>query len=43
MKTLVPLVVACFALAACNTTAPQALAPPTPGSVAVTPGGLPIA
>ena len=39
MKTLAPLVVACFALAACNTPAPQASAPP-PGSVAVTPPGF---
>jgi hypothetical protein len=35
MKTLVPLAVACFALAACN-----APAPPAPGSVAVTPPGF---
>jgi curli biogenesis system outer membrane secretion channel CsgG len=40
MKTLVPLVVACFALTACNAPAPQASAPPTPGSVAVTPPGF---
>jgi hypothetical protein len=39
MKTLAPLVVACFALAACNAPAPQASAPP-PGSVAVTPPGF---
>ena len=30
MKMLAPLVVACFALAACNAPAPQASAPPTP-------------
>jgi hypothetical protein len=35
MKTLFPLVAACFALAACNAPAPQA-----PGSVAVTPAGF---
>jgi hypothetical protein len=40
MKSLAPLVVAGFALAACNTPAPQASAPPTPGSVAVTPPGF---
>ena len=40
MKTLAPIVVACFALAACNAPAPQASAPPTPGSVAVTPPGF---
>jgi hypothetical protein len=38
MKTLAPLVLACFALAACN--APQASALPAPGSVAVTPPGF---
>lgn len=37
MKMPVPLVVACFALAACNAPAPQASAP---GSVAVTPPGF---
>jgi len=40
MKMPVPLVVACFALAACNAPAPQASAPPAPGSVAVTPLGF---
>ena len=40
MKTIAPLVVACVALAACNAPAPQASAPPTPGSVAVTPPGF---
>ena len=40
MKSLAPLAVAGFALAACNTPAPQASAPPTPGSVAVTPPGF---
>ena len=41
MKILVPpLVVACFAVAACNAPAPQASAPPAPGSVAVTPPGF---
>ena len=40
MKTLAPLVAACFALAACNAPAPQASAPPAPGSVAVTPPGF---
>ncbi len=40
MKMPVPLVVACFALAACNAPAPQASAPPAPGSVAVTPPGF---
>jgi hypothetical protein len=40
MKTIAPLVVACFALAACNAPAPQASAPPPPGSVAVTPPGF---
>jgi hypothetical protein len=40
MKTLVPLVVACLALAACNAPAPQAVSPPPPGSVAVTPPGF---
>ena len=39
MKALVPLLVACFALAACNAPAPQASAPP-PGSVVVTPPGF---
>jgi curli biogenesis system outer membrane secretion channel CsgG len=40
MKMLVSLLVACFALAACNAPAPQASAPPAPGSVAVTPPGF---
>jgi hypothetical protein len=40
MKTFSPLVAACFALAACNAPAPQASAPPAPGSVAVTPPGF---
>ena len=41
MKTLAPLVLAGFALAACNSEAPpRASAPPTPGSVAVTPPGF---
>ena len=40
MKTLVLPVIACFALAACNAPAPQASAPPAPGSVAVTPPGF---
>jgi hypothetical protein len=40
MKTLAPLALAGFALAACNAPAPQASAPPAPGSVAVTPPGF---
>jgi hypothetical protein len=40
MKTLAPLVGACFALTACNAPAPQASAPLPPGSVAVTPPGF---
>jgi hypothetical protein len=40
MKTLAPLALASFALAACNAPAPQASAPPAPGSVAVTPPGF---
>ena len=40
MKMLASLVVACFALAACNAPAPQPSAPPAPGSVAVTPPGF---
>ena len=41
MKTLAPRVVrVCFALTACNAPAPQASAPPAPGSVAVTPPGF---
>ena len=40
MKTLAPLAFAGFALAACNAPAPQASAPPAPGSVAVTPPGF---
>jgi hypothetical protein len=39
MKILV-LFAACFALAACDAPAPQASAPPAPGSVAVTPPGF---
>jgi hypothetical protein len=31
MKTIAPLLVAGFALGACNAPAPQASAPPTPG------------
>ncbi len=37
MKSLAPLAVAGFALAACNAPTPQASPPPAPGSVAVTP------
>jgi hypothetical protein len=40
MKSLAPLALAGFALAACNAPAPQASAPPAPGSVAVTPPGF---
>ena len=41
MKTLVPLVLAGLALAACNSEAPpRASAPPTPGSAVVTPSGF---
>ena len=40
MKTITPLAVACLALTACNAPAPQVAAPPTPGSVAVTPPGF---
>src|SRR5271154_4258749 len=40
MKTLSPLALAGFALAACNAPAPQASTPPAPGSVAVTPPGF---
>jgi hypothetical protein len=40
MKRLAPLLFACLALAACNTPAPQASAPPVPGSVAVTPSNF---
>jgi hypothetical protein len=40
MKSFAPLAVAGFALAACNAPAPQASAPPTPGSVAVMPSGF---
>jgi hypothetical protein len=40
MKTLAPLALAGFALAACNAPAPLAMSPPGPGSVAVTPPGL---
>jgi hypothetical protein len=37
MKSAAPLILAGFAIAACNAPAPQASAPPTPGSIAVTP------
>jgi hypothetical protein len=40
MKLLAPLAIAGFALAACNAPAPQASAPPAPGSVVVTPPGF---
>jgi hypothetical protein len=40
MKPLALLLAACFALAACNATAPQASAPPAPGSIAATPAGF---
>ena len=40
MKTLAPLALAGFALAACNAPAPLATAPPVPGSVVVTPTGF---
>src|SRR5271169_6910020 len=40
MKMLAPLIVTCFALAACNAPAPQVSAPSAPGSVAVTPPGF---
>ncbi len=40
MKTLGPLLAVCLGLAACNAPAPQAMSPPTPGSVAVTPPGF---
>jgi len=45
MKTLVPILAASLlavslGLAACNAPAPQTSAPPTPGSVAVTPPGF---
>ena len=45
MKTLVPLLAASLlaaslGLAACNAPAPQAMSPPAPGSVAVTPPGF---
>jgi curli biogenesis system outer membrane secretion channel CsgG len=40
MRSRVLLVVACFALAACNAPAPQTSAPPAPGSVAVTSPGF---
>jgi hypothetical protein len=40
MKPLAPLLVACLTLAACDAPAPQASAPPAPGSVAVTPQGF---
>jgi hypothetical protein len=39
MRTLM-LLVAAFALAACNTPAPQASAPPAPGSAVVTPSNF---
>jgi hypothetical protein len=37
MRTLAPLAFAAVALCACNAPAPQASAPPAPGSVVVTP------
>jgi hypothetical protein len=40
MRTLAPLAFAAFALCACNAAAPQASAPPTPGSVTVTPSNF---
>ena len=40
MKSLAPLVFAAFALVACNAPAPQASAPPAPGSVVVTPSNF---
>jgi hypothetical protein len=40
MKPLAPLILASFALTACNAPAPQASAPPALGSVAVTPPGF---
>jgi hypothetical protein len=40
MKTIAPLLAVGLLLAACNTPAPQASAPPAPGSVAVTPPGF---
>jgi hypothetical protein len=40
MKSLAPLALAGFALAACNAPAPRAATPPAPGSVAVTPPGF---
>ena len=39
-RTLAPLALAGLTLAACNAPAPQASAPPAPGSVAVTPAGF---
>jgi curli biogenesis system outer membrane secretion channel CsgG len=40
MKTIASVLLACFALAACNAPAPQVSSAPTPGSVAVTPPGF---
>ena len=40
MRTLAPIALAAFALAACNAPAPQTSPPPAPGSVAVTPPGF---
>ncbi len=40
LATASPLAFVAFALAACNAPAPQASAPPTPGSVAVTPSNF---
>jgi hypothetical protein len=40
MKPLASLALASFALAACNAPAPQASAPPAPGSAAATPPGF---
>jgi hypothetical protein len=40
MKSLAPLALAGFALAACNAPAPRTSAPPAPGSVVVTPPGF---
>jgi hypothetical protein len=40
MRARASLLTACLALAGCNAPAPQASAPPAPGSVAVTPPGL---
>jgi hypothetical protein len=40
MKLFAPLALAGFTLTACKARAPQASAPPAPGSVAVTPSGV---